>query len=73
MILGQRELSRVFQPCGCNKVHLSYYFATYLHLVIGVDDELRSSVCIDETFTLIVEIHMQTILRKAYQVSIINY
>ena len=43
MILRQRELGWVFQPCGSNEVHLSYYFATYLHLIIGMNDELRVS------------------------------
>ena len=35
-----------------------------------MDDKLRLAISIDKTFTVIVEIHLKTVLRKTYHVSI---
>jgi type VI protein secretion system component Hcp len=35
-----------------------------------MDDKLRLAISIDKTFIVIVEIHLKTVLRKTYHVSI---
>ena len=72
-ILGKGKLSRVFDPCSCNEVHLRHKFTTDLHLVIWMDDELRGAIGIDKALAIIVEIHLETVLGEANQIRIFNY
>ena len=73
LIFRQSELCRVFYPCCCDKINLGHNLATYLHLIVRMNDELRLAVSIDETLTIVIEIHMKTVLRKYNQVGIGNH
>ena len=50
-----------------------YKLTADFHFVVRMNDEFRHSVCIDETFTIIIKIHLKTLLWKVYQVSIIDH
>ena len=63
-ILRQRKLGRVLYSRGSNKIHLGYYFTANLHFVIRMHDELGNPVCVDETFTIVVKVHLKTVLWK---------
>ena len=70
LVLRQRELCRVFDPRGSDKIDISDKFSANLHLIVRMDDKLRLAISIDKTFIVIVEIHLKTVLRKTYHVSI---
>ena len=61
-IFGQCELCWVFHFCGCDEVHPSHQLSANLHLVVRMHDKLRLPVSIDETLTIILEIHLETVL-----------
>ena len=69
-ILGQRKLSRVFHSGRSNEIHLFDQFTANLHFVVRVNYKFRLPVCVDEAFSIVVKIHLKTILRKSYQVGI---
>ena len=73
LILRQSKLCRVFHLCRCNEINLGYEFTTYLHLIIRMNDELRLSVSIDKALAIVIEVHLETILRETYQIGIGNY
>ena len=52
---------------------MSHYFATNLHHIVWMNYELRLSVSIEEAFTIIIKIHLETVLWKTNQVGIIYY
>ena len=72
-ILRKGKLSRVFYLCSSNEIDKLHHLSTYLHLIIGMNDEFRGTICIDKALTIVVEIHLETVLGKSYQIIIINY
>ena len=73
LILRQRKLCRVLHFSCCNEIYFFHKFTTYLHLIIRMNNELRLPISIDEALTIVVEIHLKTILRETYQVGISNH
>jgi hypothetical protein len=61
-------------PAGCrDEVHQFHDLPIYLYLIVRVNDKFRSSVSIDKAFPIVIEIHLESVPWKIYQVGIVDH
>ena len=56
-----------------DEIHQLQRLPIHLYLIVRVNDEFRSSVSIDKAFTIVIEIHSETVPWKTYQVGIVDH